>query len=74
MKTNKEYAMPKTKPNTMNLNKTKNSIEFYDDRYCKGYMKEWPVEKKERVLEIIKSLNLPKTGNALDFGCGGNGV
>jgi len=33
-------------------------------------MEEWPIEKKQRVLEVIKSLNLPETGDALDFGCG----
>lgn len=47
--------------------------KYYDDRYCKGYMEQWPAEKKQRVLELIKSLNLPETGDALDFGCG-NGV
>jgi len=26
--------------------------------------------KKQRVLEVIKSLNLPETGDVLDFGCG----
>jgi SAM-dependent methyltransferase len=36
-------------------------------------MEEWPVEKKQRVSEVIKSLHLPETGEALDFGCG-NGV
>jgi len=46
---------------------------FYEDRYEKGYMQEWPKEKKQRVFEIIKDLNLPENGNAIDFGCG-NGV
>lgn len=49
------------------------SEEFYDERYTKGYMDEWPVEKKQRVFEVIRSLNLPDEGEALDFGCG-NGV
>jgi len=49
------------------------AIEFYDHRYEEGYMEEWDNSKKEKVKEIIRSLNLPATGNALDFGCG-NGV
>jgi SAM-dependent methyltransferase len=47
--------------------------QFYEDRYEKGYMDEWPTEKKQRVFEVIKLLNLPESGTALDFGCG-NGV
>lgn len=49
------------------------AIEFYDDRYEDGYMEEWDDDKKRKVEEIITSLNLPKSGKALDFGCG-NGV
>ncbi len=49
------------------------AIDFYEDRYEKGYMDEWPVEKKQRVFEILRSLPLPETGMALDYGCG-NGV
>jgi SAM-dependent methyltransferase len=30
----------------------------------------WPEHKKNRIFEVIKSLNLPETGDALDFGCG----
>lgn len=36
-------------------------------------MEDWDSKKKLRVLNIIRELNLPKTGVALDFGCG-NGV
>lgn len=43
---------------------------YYDDWYKRGYMDEWPGEKKQRVLEIIKSLNLPEAGEVLDLGCG----
>ena len=50
-------------------NKT-DAIKFYDNRYSNGYMEEWPLEKRQRVLKVIKSLNLPETGDALDFGCG----
>ena len=42
---------------------------FYENRYKKGYMDEWPILKKQGVFEVIKSLNLPESGNALDFGC-----
>jgi SAM-dependent methyltransferase len=46
---------------------------FYEERYEKGYMDEWPQEKKERIFDIIRNFNLPQKGLALDFGCG-NGV
>jgi trans-aconitate methyltransferase len=49
------------------------SLEFYENRYEQGYMEEWPIERKRRISEIIRSLPLPETGEALDFGCG-NGV
>lgn len=49
------------------------ATEFYDNRYEDGYMEEWDELKKEKVRETIRSLNLPQTGSALDFGCG-NGV
>jgi trans-aconitate methyltransferase len=49
------------------------AIDFYENRYEKGYMDEWPIEKKQRVFEILRSLPLPETGDALDYGCG-NGV
>ena len=51
----------------------KRSVKFYEDRYEQGYMDEWPVEKKRKVLEVIQELQLPAIGYALDFGCG-NGV
>lgn len=46
---------------------------FYESRYKKNYMEGWPIEKKMRIIEVIKSLNLPEVGEVLDFGCG-NGV
>lgn len=49
------------------------SKSFYDCRYFKGYMEDWDPKKKLRVLNIVRELNLPKTGWAIDFGCG-NGV
>jgi SAM-dependent methyltransferase len=55
------------------LHDSKESVEFYDDRYEKGYMEEWDEAKKNKVRDIIRSLSLPLSGTALDFGCG-NGV
>jgi cyclopropane fatty-acyl-phospholipid synthase-like methyltransferase len=49
------------------------SVEFYEQRYSQGYMEEWPIEKKQKIVELIQSLQLPQKGEALDFGCG-NGV
>ena len=49
------------------------AIEFYEDRYEKGYMEEWDDLKKKKVKEVLLDLNLPPKGKALDFGCG-NGV
>jgi trans-aconitate methyltransferase len=49
------------------------AIKFYEERYSKGYMDEWPASKKQRVIDVIRNLPLPATGAGLDFGCG-NGV
>lgn len=46
---------------------------FYNDWYASGYMDEWPADKKKRIFDTIRTLNLPETGDALDYGCG-NGV
>ena len=59
--------------NTSQLYNKETTVEFYQDRYAQGYMDEWPSEKKQRIFEIIRALQLPDTGEALDFGCG-NGV
>ena len=45
-------------------------VAFYEDRYARGYMQQWPKETKSRLVEIIQSLDLPPRGEALDFGCG----
>jgi trans-aconitate methyltransferase len=50
-----------------------NAVEFYQERYANGYIDEWPTERKQRIFEVIRSLELPINGEALDFGCG-NGV
>ncbi len=49
------------------------SRAFYEDRFEHGYMQSWPDEKKKRIMGLIGELDLPTTGEALDFGCG-NGV
>lgn len=54
----------------MNLTNENDAVNFYDDRYSKGYMDEWPAEKKQRVLDLVRGLNLPERGDAVDFGCG----
>ena len=46
------------------------AVRFYDERYAAGYMEDWPAWKKRRVASLIRQLNLPQTGRALDFGCG----
>ena len=45
--------------------------QFYDERYQEGYMQDWwPDAKKRRVVQVLRSLGLPETGLAIDFGCG----
>ena len=68
-----ETAPAMNQQTTSPLYKKPASIEFYENRYARGYMEEWPAEKKRRIAEMIRSLGLPGTGEALDFGCG-NGV
>ena len=46
------------------------AVAFYEERYAHGYMEEWPRERCERIVEIVRALNLPAHGTALDFGCG----
>lgn len=58
---------------TSDLYDQRQSVGFYEDRYERGYMEEWPVEKKRKIFEVIQELQLPAKGEALDFGCG-NGV
>jgi len=49
------------------------AANLYDARYECGYMETWPDQKKATILELVRGLQLPHTGEALDFGCG-NGV
>jgi SAM-dependent methyltransferase len=46
------------------------STAFYDERYAHGYMDEWPPANKQKIREVLVSLNLSQEGAALDFGCG----
>ena len=56
-----------------NLYEIKESKEFYENNYNEGYMDKWPKTKQKRVLELVRSLPLPKHGIILDYGCG-NGI
>lgn len=60
-------------PKTSQLYDKHHAVAFYQERYAHGYMDEWPSEKKRRIFEVIRSLDLPAAGELLDFGCG-NGV
>ncbi len=55
------------------LQKKNEFAQFYEKRFSAGYMEEWPDDKKDRVLKLLKSLDLKQSGKALDFGCG-NGI
>jgi trans-aconitate methyltransferase len=48
----------------------KASVEYYQQRYEQGYMGHWSRFEKNRIRELVQSLNLPARGKALDFGCG----
>jgi|WetSurMetagenome_2_1015567.scaffolds.fasta_scaffold73153_2 SAM-dependent methyltransferase len=56
-----------------NLNDRETSRAFYEERYAHDYMASWPAEKKRRVFDLVRGLELPPAGEALDFGCG-NGI
>ena len=62
-----------TCPSCDDLRRKEVSTRFYEARFASGYVDEWPLEKKQRVEEVIRSLGLPASGTALDYGCG-NGV
>lgn len=55
------------------LHQREQSVLFYEERFSRGYMDEWPLERKQRLRELLKDLSLPEYGRGLDFGCG-NGV
>lgn len=59
---------------TRDLLDTENASEFYDDRYSRDYMRDWPRRTKRRLHQVVRDLAehtpLPSKGRALDFGCG----
>ena len=55
---------------TIQFQDRKESVEFYEKRYSHGYMGHWSSFDKERLSGLIRSMNLPEQGSALDFGCG----
>jgi ubiquinone/menaquinone biosynthesis C-methylase UbiE len=55
---------------TLELQDQNIAQSFYEDRYKDDYMDDWPQWKKQRIVSLIEKLNLPKSGKALDFGCG----
>lgn len=57
---------------TAELYDKERSVAFYEERYSHGlsYMDEWPIDKKRRIMDVIRELGLPSEGEALDFGCG----
>lgn len=46
------------------------AVQFYEERYSGHYMEEWTPETKARIINVIGELDLPSSGEALDFGCG----
>jgi SAM-dependent methyltransferase len=63
----------RTQTRTDDLYDRQHGLAFYEERYRTGYMEQWPEWKRKRVVDVVRSLGLPATGEALDFGCG-NGV
>ncbi|MFZ5570632.1 MAG: class I SAM-dependent methyltransferase [Thermodesulfobacteriota bacterium] len=68
-----ENIIPKQPVKVPLLHEAKAHIDFYEQRYRKGYMNYWPDERQKRIYAIVRSLDLPEKGEALDFGCG-NGI
>jgi len=60
------------KPSTVLYDRTA-SVDFYEKRYSHGYIEDWPVETKRKIITIFQNLPFPQEGEILDFGCG-NGV
>jgi trans-aconitate methyltransferase len=46
------------------------TADEFNSRYSKGYMTTPRVVEKKRISEVLKNIDLPKIGIALDFGCG----
>ena len=43
---------------------------YYDSRFSEGYADFWPASRYVRLASLLRELNLPSSGRALDFGCG----
>lgn len=57
-------------PDRHDLMDQNTAVEYYNERYSHGYMAQWPDDKRQRIAGIIRALDLPPQGDALDFGCG----
>ncbi len=44
--------------------------DFYEGRYAHGYMDRWEAERAERLLGVLRQIELPKGARILDYGCG----
>jgi SAM-dependent methyltransferase len=55
---------------TLQFSDRQDSVRFYEDRYAHGYMGHWSAFEKRRLISLIRGLDLPPRGVALDFGCG----
>lgn len=62
--------MPYDSQRTRELLQRAAAVQFYDQRFAEGYMAEWPAETCQRIFDVVRSVGLPTTGEALDFGCG----
>jgi len=55
---------------TVQFTDKKASVEYYQHRYAHGYMGHWSEFEKDRIKQLVRELQLPEQGSALDFGCG----
>jgi SAM-dependent methyltransferase len=62
--------MPTMSVEAQQLHDPDAATRFYDARFRRGYMDDWPDAKCDRVAAFIRELPLPISGRALDFGCG----
>lgn len=44
--------------------------DYYEDRFAGGYMSFWSPLQRSRLRDVVSSLPIARSGNALDFGCG----
>lgn len=59
-----------SEPSPTALHDQDTAVQFYQQRFSEGYMQDWPAEKKDKIAHIVGALDLPASGEALDFGCG----